>query len=178
MGANNNQDATNTSALPSFSALKGHERRAVILKAEGKTNGQIAAHINNEFILDYADRTVQEWFVANGRLYQAMTEYNEAQAIISLQQARQLIKKSSSAAAATLIRQLNSIDEKVAQGAAWRLLNKYIPDKQVVFTDSPEDEELPDELAAVADSLREDGDGSTPVDDASVGGQDTQTPGS
>lgn len=172
-----NSDSTNTSDLPSFSVLKGHERRAVVLKSEGKTNAQIAAHINNEFTVDYSDRTVQEWFIANGRLFQAMTEYNEAQAIISLQQARQLIKKSSSAAAATLIRQLNSPDEKIAQGAAYRLLNKYIPDKQIMLGDSPDEEQLPDELAAVADSLREDGDGSKPVDDASVGGQDTQAPG-
>jgi HEAT repeat protein len=106
-----------------------------------------------------------------------MTEFNEAQAIVSLQQARQLIKKSSSAAAATLIRQLNSPDEKIAQGAAYRLLNKYIPDKQVMLGDGFEEETLPEELAAVADSLREGEDGSQPVDDTPVGGQDSQAPG-
>lgn len=172
------ENSTNTSVLPSFTALKDHERRAVLLKAEGKQIQQIVANINDEFAHDYQYRTVQQWFVPEGRLYQALMEYNEASAAASLKEARQLIKRSSKAAAAVLVSQLNNPDPKIAQGAAYRLLNKYIPDKQVVLDDSPKDDDVPDELAAIADSLREDGDGSQPVDDQNVGGQDSQEAGS
>lgn len=173
-----NPDSTNASELPSFTVLKGHERRAVILKGEGKTNAQIAAHINNEFTLEYSDRTVQEWFIPNGRLFQALMEFNEAQAALSLKEARQLIKKATRGAAATLISQLANPDAHIAQGAAKALLNKYIPDKQIQLDNTFQEEDLPEELAAVADALQEDADGSKPVDEPPVGGENSEAAGS
>lgn len=173
-----NPDSTNTSELPSFTVLKGHERRAVILKGEGKTNEQIAAHVNNEFALSYSDRTVQEWFAPGGRLEQALMEYNEALAAVALQEARNLIKRGTKAAAAVLVDQLKpGKDEGIRQGAAKALLNKYVPDKQQMLDSSYEEEELPEELAAVADSLKGGDDGPQPVDEQGVGSADSQEAG-
>lgn len=172
-------DETNTTALPSFSTIKGHERRAVILKAEGKTIDQITAHINNEFALDYSAATVKEWFFAGGRLEQAYSEYNEAMAEQSLKEGRQLIKKATRSAAAVLIRQLGpSFDPNIQQSAAKALLNKFVPDKQVSLTGEHVEPTVPDEIAAIADQLaEEDSDGSEQVDDPPQGGEDPATPG-
>ncbi len=170
-------DETNTSELPSFSVLKGHERRAVILKGEGKSVAQITAHINDEFALNHSERTVQEWFTPSGRLIQAMTEFSEAQAHLSLQEARQLIKKASKAAAANMISKINSQDDRVSLDASRHLLNKYIPDRQII-SDSPEAEaDLPEELQAAASALREADDANAAVDEPPVGGADQPAPG-
>ncbi len=166
-----------TSELPGFTSLKGHERRAVILRAEGKSYGQITAHINNEFALEYAEITVKEWFYAGGRLEQAYSEYLEADAAMSLKEARQVIKRASRAAAANLIKKMASADDRVSLDATKALLNKFIPDKQVVM-DTPEAEaDLPPELQDVAKSLREGDDGSQQVDDPPVGPADSPAPG-
>lgn len=171
------KDETNISELPSFSVIKGHERRAVILKAEGKTVAQITAHINDEFAQTYSDRTVQEWFVVGGRLEQAMSEYNEAQAHLALKEAKQLIRKATKAAAANMIAKIASPDDRVSLDASRHLLNKYIPDRQIV-ADAPEAEaDLPDELQAAATALKEAENGSKPVDEPSVGVPDNSTPG-
>ena len=165
-------DETNTSELPSFSVLKDSERRAVTLKGEGKTVAQITAHINDEFVQTYSERTVQEWFAAGGRLEQAYSEFQEAKAHLALQEARQLIKIATKAAAANMISKINSPDDRVSLDASRHLLNKYIPDRQII-SDSPEPEaDLPEELQAAATALREADDGQKPVDDTSVGGTD------
>jgi hypothetical protein len=170
-------DSTNTSELPSFSVLKDSERRAVILKGEGKSNPQIAAHINDEFAQSYSERTVQEWFVAGGRLEQAYSEFQEAKAHLALQEARQIIKIATKAAAANMISKINSPDDRVSLDASRHLLNKYIPDRQII-SDSPEPEsDLPEELQAAATALREADDADKPVDEPSVGGTDPATPG-
>lgn len=164
-------DETNNRTLPSFSVLKGHERAAVVLKSEGKTVEQIVANINDEFALTYTVRGVGEWFQAGGRLEQALIEYNEALAVASLRDARQLIKRASRSAAATLIKGLNNPDPRVANDAAKSLLNKYIPDRQVI-SDSMTEEELPEELANAGDALLKEREPNGPdtVDDARKGG--------
>lgn len=175
MGRNTN--STNTSELPSFTTIKGHERRCVILRAEGKTYEQITAHINNEFALDYAVSTVKEWFFAGGRLEQAYQEYLEADAMLALKETKRIIKRASRAAAANLIQKIGSHDERVSLDASKALLNKYVPDKQIVM-DTPEAEaELPPELQEVANALREGDDGPDTVDEPRVGGADPATPG-
>ena len=167
-------DKTGTSKLPSFSTIKESEKRAVILKSEGKTMDQVTAHINNEFALDYAVITVRQWFFAGGKLEQAYSDYNEATAVLALKEARQIIKKATKVAAAVLTRHLNSMDEKIQQGAAKSLLNKYVPDKQISLDSTWEEESIPDELASVADALKEDNiDGPEPVDEPPVGEPDS-----
>lgn len=166
------KDSTNTRELPSFSALKDSDRRAVILKSEGKTNDQVTAHINNEFALDYSVRTITEWFQPAGKLKQAYDEYNEALALTSLAEARQLIKRATKGAAANLIKKINSPDDSVSLRASMALLNKYIPDKQVMLDKDFKEEDLPPELAAIADSLGGGSDESQQVDDSSMGSQD------
>jgi hypothetical protein len=168
---------TNTSELPAFSTIKDHEKRAVILKAEGKTMEQVTAHINNEFVLEYSVSSVKEWFYAGGRLEQAYSEYLEASAHIALKETRLLIKRASKAAAANMIAKINSPDDRVSLDASRHLLNKYVPDRQIV-SDAPEPEtDLPDELQAVANSLREGDDGQKPVDEPPVGEPDSPAPG-
>ena len=175
MGRNN--DSTNTSELPAFTTIKDHEKRAVILKAEGKTMEQVTAHINNEFVLDYSVSSVKEWFYAGGRLEQAYSEYLEASAHIALKETRLLIKRASKAAAANMISKINSQDDRVSLDASRHLLNKYVPDRQIV-SDAPEPEsDLPDELQAVASSLREGDDEPKPVDEPPVGEPDSPAPG-
>lgn len=171
------KDSTNTSELPSFSVLKDSERRAVLLKGEGKTIAQVTAHINDEFAQTYSERTVQEWFVAGGRLEQAFSEFQEAKAHLALQEARQLIKIATKAAAANMISKINSQDDRVSLDASRHLLNKYIPDRQII-SDSPEQEaDLPDELQAAATALKEAEDGPKPVDEPPVGPADQPAPG-
>lgn len=171
------KDATNTSNLPAFSSIKGHERRAVILRAEGKSYQQITSHINNEFVLDYAEITVREWFYAGGRLEQAYAEYLEAEAHMSLQEARSLIKRATKVAASNMIRKIGSSDERISLDASRHLLNKYIPDRQIV-ADSPEQEaDLPDELKAAAEAVREAEHGQDAVDEPPVGDPNPANPG-
>lgn len=173
-----NPDSTNTAELPAFTVLKGHQRRAVILRYEGKTYAQIANNINDEFALDYAERTVGEWFMAGGVLEQAYHELLDLMAKQSLQEARSALKLGAKAAANTLLKKLTSNDEKVQVRAAMAILNKYIPDKQVVM-DAPETEDdLPEELSKIADEIATGGtDGPKPVDDTPQGEGDNSQPG-
>lgn len=177
MGKNTGDKASNTGELASFSVIKDYERRAVILRSEGRTYDVIANHINSEYALEFSERTVRDWFGVNGRLEQANMEYNEAQAHLALSEARQLIKKASKAAAANMISKINSPDDRVSLDASRHLLNKYIPDRQVV-SDSPEQEQdLPEELQAAATALKEAEDEPTGVDEPPVGEPDPATPG-
>lgn len=166
------KNETNTKDLPSFSSIKGHERRAVILRAEGRTYAQVTANINDEFALDYAEPSVREWFVAGGRLEQAYNDFVEAQATAALREARQTIKRASNAAAATLVSLLKpGQDPRLQLDAAKSILNKYLPDKQIVL-DAEGEDELPDELADVGDDVldgEEDDDGPVAVDDTPQG---------
>lgn len=174
--ADNNE--TNIKELPGFSSIKTHERRAIILKSEGKTIAQITAHINDQFALTYAEDSVAEWFYAGGRLEQAFAEFNEAQALVSLQEARQLIKKASKAAAANMVAKIASPDDRVSLDASRHLLNKYIPDRQIVSDTPAAEEDLPEELKAAAAALREaDDDGPKQVDEPPVGPADSPAPG-
>lgn len=171
------KDETNTGKLPSFSVLKDSERRAVILKGEGKSAAQITAHINDEFAQSYTERTVAEWFYAGGRLEQAYSEFQEAKAHLALQESKQLIKIATKAAAANMIAKINSPDDRVSLDASRHLLNKYIPDRQII-SDSPEQEaDLPDELQDAATALKEAEDGPKPVDEPPVGPADQPAPG-
>ncbi len=166
------KDEKNTSELATFSSLKDHERRAVILKSQGKTGEQITNHINDMYALTYAIETVKAWFFAGGKLEQAYAEYNEAQALIALKEARQLIKKASTAAAANMIQKMKSSDDAVSLRASAMLLNKYIPDKQVVLDKAEAESDLPEELMAAAAAFKEADDESQGVDEPPVGGTD------
>jgi hypothetical protein len=160
---------TNTdSKLPEFPGLKLHEKRAVMLRAEGKTYDQVTNHINTEYALDYSVKTIQEWFQAGGRLEQAS----------SLKEARLLIMRSMKSAAATLISGMNNPDPRIAQEAAKSLLNKYIPDKQIALSGAAIEDELPPELDLAAEEiLAGGGDGSEQVDNPPESSSDTPNPG-
>lgn len=175
------RDATNTGTMPSFPSIKNYERRCVILRAEGKTYEAITNHINDEFALSYAVITVKEWFYAGGKLEQAYHEYLEADAALTLKEARQAIKRSTKSAVATVLVQMNSPDGRLALDAAKTILNKYIPDRQIMHEGGELDEDVPSELLEAADAIAkiksEDEDGSHPVDDAPQGGTDSEEAG-
>ena len=172
------KDATNTSSVPEFPGLKLHEKRAVLLRAEGKTYDQVVNHINTEYALDYSVKTVQEWFQAGGRLEQAYLEFVGAMATSSLREAKLLIMRSMKSAAATLIAGMNNPDPRIAQEAAKSLLNKYIPDKQIALTGEAAEDELPPELDLAAEEiLAGGGDGSEQVDNPPESSSDTPNPG-
>jgi hypothetical protein len=170
---------TNTdSKLPEFPGLKLHEKRAVMLRAEGKTYDQVTNHINTEYALDYSVKTIQEWFQAGGRLEQAYLEFVGAMASSSLKEARLLIMRSMKSAAATLISGMNNPDPRIAQEAAKSLLNKYIPDKQIALSGAAIEDELPPELDLAAEEiLAGGGDGSEQVDNPPESSSDTPNPG-
>lgn len=160
--------------LQDFPGLKNHEKRAVMLKADGKTYEQIKEHINDEFALEHSLKTVQEWFRAGGRLEQAYTEYIGAMAAASLKEAKLVIMRSMKAAAAVLISKMNDPDGRLALDAAKSLLNKYVPDKQISLSAGYEEEELPPELDLAAQEVM---DGPQPVDDPQKSGADNPAPG-
>lgn len=172
------KDETNTAKAPGFSALKGYQRRAVILRYEGKTYAQITANINDEFATTYAERSVADWFVAGGQLEVAYHEFMDAMAAQSLKEARQNIKLGSRAAATTLIAKLKSGDEAIQVRAALGLLNKFIPDKQVVLDGPGLEEDLPAELADLGDVIAAGGtDGPVQPNDTQQGESDNSQAG-
>lgn len=149
-----NADSTNTSETAGFSALKGYERRAVILRYEGKSYMQIANNLADEFAVEYSDRTIGDWFIAGGKLEVAYHELMDLMAAQSLKEAKQVIRRASKAAAATLVDQLKSTaDPNIRQGAAKALLNKYIPDKQITLDGPGLEEDLPEALSGEADKI-------------------------
>lgn len=172
---------TNAAEVPGFHALKGYERRAVILRYEGKTYNQIANNVNDEFATTYAERTVGDWFMAGGRLEQAYHELMDAMAAQSLKEARQTIKLASRLAAGALVDQLRSANEpQIRQGAAKALLNKYIPDKQVVLDGPGLEEDLPAELVEAGSKIAAElGEQNAPdaVDNPPEGQGDSRSPG-
>lgn len=171
-------DETNTSKLPAFPSLKTYERRAVVLKAEGKTAEQITEHINAIYALDYSPVTVKEWFKSSGRLLQAYHEYLEADAALALQESRLAIKRSTTAAVRAIVTKLSSLDERIQLDAAKTILNKYIPDRQVVHESGAMNEDVPEELLGAADAIASDkaevGDGPESVDDARQSVKDSE----
>lgn len=175
-----NANSVNTAEMPSFSALKGYQRRAVLLRYDGKTYEQIANHINDEFVLTYKERSVGEWFIPGGTLEAAYHELMDLMAKQSLKEARQKLKSGSLRAVDVLLEKIESSDEKVQVRAALGLLAKYIPDKQLVL-DAPEaEEDLPPELTAVANEIATEigeNHGPDPVDDAQQSPGTDQAPG-
>ncbi len=180
------KDKPENAEFPSFKQLNEFERRAVIMRSEGKQYQVIANHINANYGMHYSERTVREWFNAGGRLEQAHSEYNEAQAVINLKEARQLIRKAQKVAAINMISKINSSDETISLRASQLLLNKYIPDKQLVL-DAPEAEtDLPEELIDAANAVKESensgentggDDGPAELDEPPVGEANPATPG-
>jgi hypothetical protein len=174
------KDETNTSELPAFSSLKAFEQMAIILKCEGQPADKIANMINAEYNLTYKMMTIREWFWADGRLFQAYHEYNTWHADQVVNEAKLLIKKSTGQAAQTLVDLLDpKIESSVRHNAGKTLLNKFIPDRQVILDPNKVDE-LPTALAKAGDDVvtgGEETDGPKPLDDASQGAGADGTPG-
>lgn len=160
----------NTGELPQFSVLRPFEQMAVTLKAGGSTHEQIKNTINAEFGLDYGVRGVEEWFRSGGRLEQAYLEYNGAIADRAIKEARSAIKKAAPKAVDTLVEILGKGYETPSRVAAAKaLLNKYIPDRQVI-SEGDDGEDVPDELGRAGDKvLTGEQDGQNKVDDAPEG---------
>ena len=150
-----NPNSTGTKNLPSFLELKPHEQYSVVQKAEGKKYEEIVAGIKAEFNLDYKVSSLNWWFAAGGRLEQAYLDYLEKLGDESVKAGKQIIRRSTRAAATKVLEIMaKSTDERIQLQAAFGLLNKYVPDKQqIINTPGGEDDELPEELQEKADDI-------------------------
>jgi hypothetical protein len=180
--SHSNENSTNTGELPAFSRLKPFQQRAVVLKANGKRTTAITNQINAEFELAYSVPTVAEWFYAGGKLEAALVEYQEKLAEMAISEARRLIRRNTLKSAETLVElQDDKYLPMVRMHSAKALLNKFIPDKQVVMSPSEAAaDDLPDELADAGDKIvkgEDKTDGPKPVDDTPEGGEADQGPG-
>lgn len=148
------KDEINTKELPAFSSTKAHEQMAISMRAEGKTYQEVTNTINAEFNLAYKVNSVMEWFYSGGRLEAAYLEYLAAYADQSLKMARLKIKSLQTKAADTLEDLLGShVPSNVRQQAARTVLNKFIPDRQIVSDNDKDD--IPPEIGAAGDSVME-----------------------
>lgn len=165
------RDSLNAQDLPIFANTKPYEQMAIMMRAEGKEGETIAAHINAEYNLAYKRQSIYEWFMAGGKLEAAYMEYLEAYANQSLKMAKLKIKSLSLKATDTLSELLGPHSpSNVRQQAARTVLGKYIPDRQIVSTDTGKDG-IPDELADAGDNVlkEETTDGQQPVDNPQEG---------
>lgn len=137
----------NLKELQSFRALKQSEQRAVVLRYEGKSYPQIAANISDDFAKDVSERTVRDWFVAGGRLEGAYHEFLDAMAAQSFHQAKQTLLRGQDIAAQNMVRKIASGDDRVSLDASKAVLNKFIPDRQVMLEGPAAVDDLPAELS-------------------------------
>lgn len=155
-----NSDSTNDSKLPAFSSIKAFERKAIILKSEGHTMDVVTAHVNDMYALNYTADTLRSWFWAGGRLEQAWLEYNDHLSEVTLREARHAIKQHSLKAVNRLIKVVDKegAEDRDAIRASATILNKYIPDKQLVLDKDNATDELPPAIAnaGIAAALAED----------------------
>lgn len=143
-----------TLQLRSFAQLSVRNQRAVVLKSQGIRHADIALRIEDEFGTSCSPNTINQWFATGGLLEQALTDYNEQLAAYSLSEAKNLLKRATMPAVITIIRLLNHPDPRIQLKSAQIILNKYIPDRQISETLQEKEEELPDELIIVANSLQ------------------------
>lgn len=167
-------DKDQAKLLPAFSALKRFEQMAVTLKADGRTNEQIMNMVNNEYEMAYKLQTVKEWFYTNGRLYPAYLEFNDMLAEQAVHNAKQRLKRLSETAVDTLeITMSDTFEGSVRERSARTILNKYIPDRQVIMDTAPVDD-LPEDIRKRADVIAASGanNAQKPVDDQGQGSTD------
>lgn len=141
-----------TLTLRSFAQLSGPHQRAVVLKSQGATHEIVAQTLQDEFQLTTTKNTVNQWFASGGLLEQALNETKEKLAEEGLREARLVLKRASLPAAVTLVRLLNDPNPLIQLRASMAILNKYIPDRQIVPTEHIEND-LPEELSEIADRI-------------------------
>lgn len=139
--------------IRSFAQFSSRYQRAITLKSQGFTHQSIALTLQQEFGINCSHNTVNQWFAVGGLLEQALSEYNERVATESLRQANLLIRRASLPAAATLVRLLGDPNPKIQLQAAESILKKVFP-KGIGGDEVTENEEdLPQELLAVAENI-------------------------
>ncbi len=166
-----NPDSTNTSQLVAFTHVKPFEQRIIILRADGQSYAQLVEVLTKEFHKRWTESYVRHLFSANGRLYQAYLEYNEALAAASLKEAKLLAQRSSKAAIVTMMELMGKSQEpRIRLDSAKALANKYVPDRQVIFEGGEAETDLPDEIANAGLKLLEEAEnGPVTVDDVQQG---------
>lgn len=148
------EDSTWVGKVRQFSALKDWERFVIVQHNEGVSWDEISVELTKSYPkVKKSVSTIRQYFSPGGSLEQANTEYLEQLAIVSLREAKQLARRASRAAISTMTALMaQSYDPTVRLGAAKALANKYIPDKQVMLTDTAESD-LPEELTDQADEI-------------------------
>ena len=150
------KEQKNTKKLSTFHNIKPHEKLAIQLRSEGRTYEQVTNTINSEYDLGYKQQSVRAWFIPGGKLEQAYYEFNDEIAKESLKRAKMKLKKAAESAVDTLLELTgNEHEGGVRVRAASRILNKYIPDRQVIL-DAESEDKLPDSLSEAGDKVVED----------------------
>jgi len=140
--------------LPTFSTLKVHEQLAIQLRSEGQGYRSIVDQLKVDYDLQYKEGTLREWFMAGGRLEVAYYEYLDFAADESVKQAKLKIKQLSLKAANKLETLMDSKDtaDNIVERAARTVLNKYIPDRQVIIDEAAADE-IPSAISDAGDKV-------------------------
>jgi hypothetical protein len=143
--------------LPTYSLLKAHEQLAIALRSEGQPYKAVVAQIEVDYNLVYKEQGIREWFMAGGRLEQANNEYLEFLADESVKQAKLHIKRLSTKASDVLEKLMDDKDtaDNIKERAARTVLNKYIPDRQIIVDENKKDD-LPGAIAAAAEGVLND----------------------
>lgn len=144
----------NGKQLPTFSTLKNHERLAIQLRSEGQSYKSIVEQIKIDYDLQYKEGTLRDWFMAGGRLENGYYEYVEWSADESVKQAKLKIKRLTSVAADKLEGLMTSKDtaDNIVERAARTVLNKYVPDRQVILDENNADE-IPSAIGDAGDEV-------------------------
>lgn len=148
--------------LPTYSTLKAHEQLAIQLRSEGMKYKDIVGQLKTDYNLVYKEASLREWFMAGGRLEIAYNEFLEFLAEESVKQAKLKIKQLSSKAVDKLEALLDDDNtaDNIVERTARTILNKYIPDRQVIIDETKADE-LPPAIGDAGDDVlsEESGDG-------------------
>lgn len=140
--------------LATFLNIKEHEKLAVVLRSEGKSYEEIVAAIKSEYNLDYQAVSLRVWFMAGGRLEQAYLDYIEELGNAAVKEGKLAIRRATRPASNTLISLLADQESSIKLRAALGILNKYVPDKQIMITEGGVgDDDLPEELSDTADDI-------------------------
>ena len=168
-----------TKQLPTYSTLKVHEQLAVQLRAEGQSYKAVVEQIQVDYDLTYKEGSVREWFMAGGRLEIAYYEYLEFAADEAVRQAKLKIKQLSKTAADKLENLMNDKNtaDNIVERAARTVLNKYIPDRQVIIDESKADD-LPSVIGDAGDeAITGEPNGQNEVDNAPKSEPTSPSPG-
>lgn len=139
-----------------FSSLRRVEQTAIILRSGGKSWPELTAILATEHPRKkpYAETTLRMWFIPGGRLEAAYDEYNDQLAEQALKNAKKAAKRAAEAGIGTMIEMMtDKHEDAIRLQAAWRLTNKYVPDRMINITEPGGEADLPPELVLKGEAI-------------------------